>query len=151
MNKNKSKQKQNKRKTLPIGQTLETADKYLKFNNKTSKELKSTRPVIIADKIINPNGTEEYAIIPGSTQNNKNTTYYGKNGIKFYRHIMEVKDNEGHPITQNEKFKKTTNSTQLPKADVDKMMNKILNHTKQSLENRKKYQEFKNRYKKSKS
>lgn len=153
MNINKSKEKLDRkinkqRNALPIGQTLETADKYLKFDNKKSKKLKSTRPVIIADKIVNQNGDEEYAVIPGSTKNNKNTTFYGKNGIKYYRHILEVKDNEDQPIKQGEKFKKTIRSTRLPKADVEKMMDKILNHTKQSSENRKKYKEFKNRYKK---
>ena len=134
--------------TLPIGQTLETKDNYLPKNNNTSKK---TRPVIIADKRINNLGKEEYAVILGSKRNTKNTTYYGKNGIKFYRHTLEVRDNENQPIQQGAKFKKTKNSTQIPRKDVEVMMDKLLNHTKQSSENRKKHSEFKNRNKKSKS
>lgn len=139
------------KKALPIGRTLETSDEYLKFDKKTSKNLKSRRPVIIADKIVNPKGEEEYAVIPGSNQDTKNTTYYGKNGINYYRNMLEVRDNDGQPIKQGEKFKVTAKSTQIPKEDIERIKDKVLNHTKQSSENRKKYQEFKNRYKKSKS
>lgn len=140
--------KENISKKVPIGQTLETKDNYLPKNKNTSKK---TRPVIITDKRINDLGKEEYTIIPASKRNTRNTTYYGKNGIKFYRHTLEVRDNENRPIQQGAKFKKTKNSTQIPRKDVEVMMDKLLNHTKQSSANRKKYSEFKNRNKKSKS
>lgn len=136
--------------SLAIGQTLETKDEYLPHNKKMTQQLKSSRPVIIVDKFINDKGKEEYAVVPGSTQNNSNTTYYGKYGIKSYRHTLEVNDNEGKAISRNEKFKLTKTCTKIPINDAKTIRRNILNHTKQSSENRKKYDEFKNRYKKSK-
>lgn len=130
---------------LLIGQTLETNDRFLPHKAGKVPERKS-RPVIIANKQLNPKGVEEYSIIPGSTKKTKNTTYYGKNGIEFYRHNVEVRDNEGNPITQNEKFKVTKKSSVLPNRDIDKIRNKVVNHTKFSSENKKKVVEFKNRY-----
>lgn len=97
------------------------------------------------------NGDKEYAIILWSKQDTKNTTYYGKNEIKFYKNRLEVRDNEGHPIRQCDKFKETSNSSQILKKDIEKMEDNVLNHTKQSSEDRGNYHEFKNRYKKSKS
>ena len=144
----KSKQSPEKVKSLPIGQTLETQDKYLKYNSKTSKQRRSSRPVIIADKQVNPKGEEEYAVIPGTTQESPHSTKYGKFGIKRYRHNIEVRDNEGKPIQQNDKFKVTSKSTKLPKNEAEKIKDKVLNHTNFSSENRMKMDEFKNRYKK---
>ena len=110
--------------------------------NDTSHELKNKkRPVIIVDK----NSKEEYVVIPGSTQGTVNTTYYGKHGIEYYRHNIEISDNEGKAIKQNEKFRVTINSTRLPEVEAARIKDKVINHTKFSSENKKKYQEFKNR------
>ncbi len=135
---------------LPIGQTLETKDKYLPFNKKTSQSLKDSRPVIIVEKQKNPQGKEEYAIIPGSTQDTHNTTEYRKHGIRFYRHNLEVRDSAGQPIMQNDKFKATEKSSQLPRRDVEKMKEHVLHHTKQSSENQRKMHEFQTRYQRKK-
>ena len=125
---------------MPVGQTLETMDIYLphKVREKLSNK---NRPVIIVDK----NSKEEYVVIPGSTKRTGNTTYYGKHGIKFYRHNIEIVDNEGKAIKQNEKFKVTKNSSKLPQLEVERIKDKVVNHTKFSTENKRKYQEFKNR------
>lgn len=48
----------------------------------------------------------------------------------------------------NKKFRKTTKSIILPLSDIKQITNKVINHTKFSSENRRKYIEFKNRYKK---
>ncbi len=138
-------------KSLPIGQTLETQDKYLPNNKKTSNELKSSRPVIIADKQINPSGIEEYAIMVGSTQKTKNTFPYNKNGIKNIRNNIEVEDNESKPITLNSKFRLTNNSTRIPEKEIKKLYDNVVNHNRFSSENRKKKNKFDNRYKKSKN
>ena len=143
--------KKKKSNSLDIGKTLVTKDEFLQHKAKTTQQLKSSRPVIIVDKIINNNGKEEYAIVPGSTQNSANTTYYGKYGIKRYRHTLEINDNEGKPISKNNKFKLTEKCSKLPPEEALKIYDKVLYHTKQSSENRKKYDEFKKRYKKSKS
>lgn len=138
-----------KRESLLIGQTLQTKDKYLQRNKKTTQKLKDSRPVIIVDKLTNRKGKEEYAVVPTSTQvNSKHTSPYGKYGIKSYRHNLEVRDVEGQPIQQNEKFRKTKNCTKLPEVDAVKIYDDVLNHTKFSSENRKKYEEFKSRERK---
>lgn len=148
--KNNQKQLIETYKELPIGQTLETKDKHLPFNKKTSQNPKNSRPVIIVEKQKNPQGKEEYAIIAGSTQDTKNTTKYKKHGIGFYRHNLEVRDSVGQPIMQNDKFRVTERSSQLPRKDVEKMKNHVLHHTKQSSENKRKMHEFQNRYQRKK-
>lgn len=142
-----------KRESLLIGQTLQTKDKYLPHNEKTTHKLKASRPVIIVDKLTNRKGKEEYAVVPTSTQvNSKHTSPYGKYGIKRYRHNLEVRDVDGQPIQQNEKFKKTKNCTNIPVKDAQQMRDDILKHGIFSSENRKKYKEFKSReIKKSKN
>lgn len=150
MNKNRlSKKSILKKEALLIGQTLETKDKYLPHNKKTSIKLKDSRPVIIVDKLTNKHGVEEYAVIPGSTSDNdKHSTRYQKHGIVRYRHNIEVRDDEGKPIQQNNKFKRTSRCSNIPIKDATKMRETVLNHGKLSSENRKKYEEFKNRQRK---
>lgn len=145
---NKKTVKTNK-KSVSIGQTLETNDLYLPYK-KNQKPKSKSRPVIVADKIKNPSGKEEFAVIPGSTKDTKNTTKYGKYGIDYYRHNIEIEDDEGKPITLNIKFQITKNSTKLPVSEIKKIKNDVINHTKFSSENRKKHSDFQNRHKKSK-
>lgn len=130
---------------LPIGQTLETNDLFLPYK-KTRVPNSKTRPVIIIDK----NEKEEYAVVPGSTRKTSNTTYYNKHGIKYFRHNLEVEDNEGKPIKQNSKFKQTERTTKIPTKEANILKDEVINHTRFSSENRKKYETFKNRHKKSK-
>lgn len=150
MNKNRlSKKSILKKEALLIGQTLETKDKYLPHNKKTSIKLKDSRPVIIVDKLTNKHGVEEYAVIPGSTSDNdKHSTRYQKHGILRYRHNIEVRDDEGKPIQQNNKFVKTKNCTRIPEIEAQQIYNKVLYHTKFSSENKTKMTEFRNRPKK---
>lgn len=146
--KTKNKKKNNvKRKKLTskikIGQTLESNDLFLPHNkNKPPKPKK--RPVITA--FINQNN--ELGVIPGSTQDTRNTRYYGKHGIKYYRNVIEIEDNEGKPIKVGKKFQLTDNCTELPKADVDIIIDNVVNHSRFASENRKKVENFENRHKK---
>lgn len=135
-------------KSLPIGQTLETDDIYLPYG-KGKKPNSKKRPVIIADKQRNYYGEEEYIVIPASKQKTNNTFPYYKYGIKNIRIDIEVEDNEGKPIKQNEKFKLTNNCSQLPFNEAKDIRDKVLNHSKFSSENRRKYNKFWQRYKKS--
>lgn len=141
--------KNTKTKNIDIGQTLETNDIYLPHKKNKVPESKS-RPVIVVDKIKNPKGESEFAVVPGSTKDTANTTRYGKYGIKYYRHNIEVVDNENKPIKQNDKFSVTEKSTKLPVSEAKKIKDEVINHTRFSSENRRKYSEFQNRYKKSK-
>ena len=51
---------------------------------------------------------------------------------------------------QNEKFILSKRTTRIPIETAENLLNSTLNHTKFSSQNRKKYNEFKNRYKKKK-
>ena len=132
------------RDRVEIGETLETNDIYLP--HKKTPERKR-RPVIAVET----NSKGEMMVIPGSTRSTSNTSYYGKHGIKYYRHNVEVVDNDNEPIKLNEKFIRTKNSKKLPRKDVEKIKDKVINHTRFSSENKKKQLEFRNRNKKSKN
>ena len=144
--KNNSQKQDNKKKSVDIGQTLETNDLYLPYKESRKPKSKS-RPVIVADKVTNPIGEEEFAVIPGSTKKTQNTTKYGNYGIDYYRHNIEVEDDEGKPISLNNKFQITKNCSKLPEGEVNKIRDTVLNHTRFSSENRKKYDNYKNKYK----
>lgn len=120
-----------------IGQTLSSNDLYLPYNKGRVPESKE-RPVIVADK----NKNNELVVIPSSTQKTPNTTFYGKYGIAYYRHNLEIEDNEGNPIKYGSKFRKTKKCTQLPLSEVKRIKDKVLDHSKFSSENRKKYNKF---------
>lgn len=139
--------KYKKKKSLSIGQTLETNDRNLPYGKNQKPDNKS-RPVIIADKQKNLFGEEEFLVIPASKQETRNTFRYGKFGIKNIRNNIEIEDNEGLPIKLNDKFKLTENCSKLPEEDTIKIYDRVLNHTRFSSENRKKQEQFHNRYKK---
>ncbi len=135
-----TKQKANKIKPkidVKIGQTLETNDIYLPHEKKDKPKSKS-RPAIVVDK----NSKQELVIVPGSTKNTPNTTEYKKYGIQYYRHNIEIEDNEQKPIKVNQKFRITKNSTKLPESEAIKIRTKVIEHSKFSSENRKKYNKF---------
>ena len=122
---------------IKIGQTLSSNDLYLPYNKGRVPKSKE-RPVIVADK----NKNNELVVIPASTQKTSNTTLYGKYGIDYYRHNLEIEDNEGNPIKYGRKFRKTKKCTQLPLSEVKIIKDKVLNHSKFYSENRKKYNKF---------
>ena len=129
----------NRGKTLEIkiGQTLVSNDLYLPYNKGRVPNSKE-RPVIVADK----NRFNELAVIPGSTQKTPHTTYYGRYGIKYYRHNLEIKDNDGKSIKYGKKFYKDKRCTNIPLGEVERIRDSVINHSKFSSENRRKYNEF---------
>lgn len=142
----KQKNGSKKTKTISIGQTLETNDLYLPYQ-KNKVPANKTRPVIVVDKIKNPRGEEEFAVVPASTKRNKNTNSLNKKGIQNFRHNLEVVDNENKPIKQNKKFQLNDRCTNIGKENAKYVRDIVINHNKFSSENKKKYDKFKNRYK----
>ena len=124
-----------KKKKPVVGQTLETNDIYLPYKNNPKPK---SRPAIIV--AINKYGY--YAVIPATSQSTKHSTYYGKYGIKYYRHNIEIEDNEGNPISVNKKFRLTDNCSKIPPGDVAIIKNAVLEHTKFSSENKIKMSQF---------
>lgn len=137
--------KQNLVRKIEVGQTLESNDLNLPHDKNNPPKSKK-RPVITA--FINRDN--ELAVIPASTQKTKNTTYYGRYGIKFYRNVIEIEDNEGKPIKVGEKYRVTDKCTKLPIQETKFITNQVINHTRNSSENRRKLEEYKNRHKKKK-
>lgn len=127
---------------LPIGLTLETKDKYLPHNSKTSQVLKESRPVIIVAKQKNKDGKEDFVVIPTGTQKSKNMRGFYKFGIARVKNTIEIEDDEGKPIQRNSKFKVTNNSSQMPIGVAEELLDYNLQHTKQSSENQKKLRAF---------
>ena len=130
---------------LPIGLTLETKDKYLSHNSKTSQELKESRPVIIVAKRKNKDGKEDFVVIPTGTQKSKNMRGFYKFGIARVKNTIEIEDDEGKPIQRNSKFKVTNNSSQMPRQVAQTLLQQNLKSGKFASENKKKYQKFQNR------
>lgn len=141
MKKNQTKSKRTTRKTsqsIQIGQTLESNDLYLPHKKATKSK---HRPVIVVDK----NKREEMVIVPGSSKKTSHTTEYKKYGIKYYRHNIEIEDDEGKPIKVGPKFKKTEKCSKLPESEAVRIRNDVINHSRFASENRKKYKKFKNK------
>lgn len=131
---------------IEIGQTLETNDVYLPHKKNKKPEAK-TRPIITVE--INKNG--ELVVVPCSTKKTSHTTKYKKYGISYYRHNIEIVDNEGKPIRVGTKFQLNNKCSKLPIKEAKHIEEHVLNHTKFSSENRKKLRIFKNRNKKRKN
>lgn len=137
--------KQQLKKSVPVGRTLKTKDKYLPHDKKKVHELKERRWVVVIDK----NTNEELAIIRLTDEKQPNTTRlssYKKGNKKdtYFKHFVEIEDNEGNAIrVDGKKFIENLKQFDLSAREVDFVKDKVLNHTKQSQENRKKISDLK--------
>ncbi len=125
-------------KEYPNGRTLKTRDEYLP-TGKGGKvtDPKATRRVVVIDS----NRFGELAVVALTTQKTANTTalpsYTQGNGAKtYFKHFVEILDNEGLPIVDDEeKFKQNPWDYDLNKAQVQKIRNVVLVGCKQSQAN----------------
>lgn len=132
-----------KKKFIPWGRTLTTNDKYL-GKQKTGSNKK--RPVVVID-------TKGYdlAVVPLSSRDGANRTelkgYQNKKTKQktFYKHYLEIEDNEGQPIRVNEKFRENHKNMDVPYNKVIEIKNTIFNSSKQRQRNKKLYDKFKNK------
>lgn len=118
---------------MPIGRTLKTKDEYLPVVKSVAKVLKDKRWVVVIDK----NKKNEFAVVRLTTKKSKNSTLLEdyKKGNKeetYFRHFVEIKDNEGKPITINEKFISNKKENDLNKGQVKQIQNKVFHKIKQS-------------------
>ncbi len=133
-----------KNKYVPLGRTLATNDKYLGKQKTSSKK---TRPVVVVDK----NLRNELAIVPLSSKKGANRTelkgYQNKKTKKktYYKHYLEIEDDEGKPIVVNEKFRENHKNMDVSQNKVIEIRNTIFNHSKQKQRNRKLYNQFTNK------
>ena len=134
-----------KKKYIPWGRTLTTQDNYL---GKSKTNSKKKRPVAVVDT----NGLD-LAVVPLSSKKGANRTELKKHNNKktgqktYYKHYLEIEDNEGKPIRVNDKFKENHKNMDLSKRDIDDIRKTIFVISKQKQRNNNIYNKFKNRYK----
>ena len=128
---------------VPKGRTLSTYDKYLLGGKKTGSDKK--RPVVV----IEANASNELAVVPLSSRAGKNRTRLKnyQQGQSYFKHFVEIEDNEGKPIKVNSKFRENHPNMDVSKHDVDKIIVKIFEHTSSMQANKKKIGEFRSRKK----
>lgn len=137
-----------KKKHIPWGRTLTTNDNFL--GKQKTKSVK-TRGVVVVD---NNNGN--LAVVPLSSRDGENRTElkgYNKNFNKnkkpqkkvttYYKHYLEIEDNEGNPITVNKKFRENHENMDVPINKVMAIRNVIFNKSKTKQRNRKLFDKFK--------
>ena len=123
---------------VPQGRTLSTYDKYLPGGKNTGSEKK--RPVVV----IETNARNELAVVPLSSREGKNRTRLKnyQQGQSYFKHFVEIEDNEGKPIKVNSKFKENHPNMDVSRENVDMIVNTILNHSKPMKDNRWKIKRF---------
>ena len=129
-----------KKRKIPRGRTLSTHDHYL-GNSKTGSQKR--RAVVV----IESNNRQELAVVPLSSRSGKNRTNLPKyqDGRSYYKHFVEIEDNEGKPIRIGVKFKENHPKNDVSPSDVDKIREKVFLHSRQSSENLKKLKKFRDK------
>jgi len=91
---------------------------------------------------------EDLAVVPLSLRNGANgTELKGYRNPKtrqktYYKHYLEIEDNEGHPIRVNEKFRENHKNMDVSQNKVMAIRNAIFNKSKTKQRNRKLYDKF---------
>lgn len=129
---------------VPWGRTLSTKDNYLGEQKTGSKK---TRPVVVVDvEGIN------LAVVPLSSKDGKNRTeikgYENKKNKRkktYFKHYLEIEDDEGNPIRVNEKFRENHKNMDLSRETVLDIRQNILTKAKTKQRNKKLYDKFHNK------
>lgn len=129
-----------KKKSVPWGRTLTTNDKYLGKQKTGSDKI---RPVVVVDTHDN-----NLAVVPLSSKKGSNRTelkgYRNKktNQTTYYKHYLEIEDNEGKPIRVNEKFRENHKNMDVSRDKVDEIRATIFTKSKPMQRNKKLYNKF---------
>lgn len=121
----KKNQARTTRGKVPQGRTLTTRDKYL---DKKAKQPDKTRPVVV----IETNERNDLAVVQLSSRNGKDRTRLKnyQQGQSYFKHYVEIMDDEGKPIRINHKFKENHPNMDVSRQDVDTIIDTVLNHSK---------------------
>ena len=141
--KKKAAQKRTSGGRVPQGRTLTTRDNYLGNGKRTGST--KTRPVVV----IEANEDNDLAVVPLSSREGKNRTRLRRyqQGQSYFKHYVEIEDDEGKPIRVNEKFKENHPNMDVSRQDVEKIKDKVLNKSYPAAENRKKMDKFRGKKK----
>lgn len=132
---------------IPRGRTLTTQDNYL---GKQKTNSTKTRGVVVVDTC-----GDNLAVVPLSSRDGANRTElkgYNKSFDKrnkkkkvktYYKHYLEIEDNEGHPIQVNEKFRENHKNMDVPHRDVELIRETLFKKSKTKQFNIKQYDKFK--------
>lgn len=132
-----------KQRFIPWGRTLTTKDNYL---GKQKTRSCKTRPVVVVDT-----NNEDLAVVPLSSKKGVNRTElkgYKNPRTKqktYYKHYLEIEDNEGHSIRVNEKFRENHKNMDVTKKQVDEIRSTIFSKAKTKQRNKNLYNKFHNK------
>ena len=139
--KTKINSKRTKGGKVPQGRTLSTYDRYLGKGGKTGS--KKERPVVV----IEANDYNDLAVVPLSSRKGNDRTRLKnyQQGQSYFKHYVEIQDDEGKPIRVNQKFRENHPNMDVSGEDVKKIKDKVLNKSKPAPENRKKMDKFRSK------
>ena len=136
-----------------VGRTIKTKDKYLPITNKKSESKPKEKRWIA---VISRNENGELGVVRLTTETQPNTTRlkgYNKGNGKttYFKHFVEIEDADGNPIKiDGVRFIENPKEYDLTGKQVAQVRNTVLNHTRQSSENKNKIAALKNGDKKKK-
>ena len=124
-------------KKVNQGRTLTTHDKYL---DKRARQPEKKRPVVV----IETNARNDLAVVQLSSRDGKDRTRLKnyQQGQSYFKHYVEIMDDEGNPIRVNKKFQENHPNMDVSGEDVEKIKDKVLSRSKPAPENRKKMDKF---------
>lgn len=122
---------------VPQGRTLTTRDKYL---NKQAQEPEKERPVVV----IETNEANDLAVVQLSSRKGKDRTRLKnyQQGQSYFKHYVEIMDDEGNPIRVNNKFKENHPNMDVSGEDVAFIKDKVFYHSKPIQKNGKRINSF---------
>lgn len=129
-----------KKRFIPWGRTLTTNDNYL---GKQKTGSKKERPVVVVDT-----NKENLAVVPLSSKDGKNRTElkgYKNPKTKqktYYKHYLEIEDNEGKPIRVNEKFRENHKNMDVSLDKINEIRSTIFTKAKTKQRNQKLHKKF---------
>jgi hypothetical protein len=125
---------------VPQGRTLSTRDKYL---DKHAKNPNKERPVVV----IEANARNDLAVVQLTSRDGKDRTHLPKyqQGQSYFKHYVEIADDEGKPIRVNDKFRENSPNMDVSWSDVDFIKDINFNHSKPMQKNRKRINKFRSK------
>ncbi len=123
----------------PIGRTIKTKDEFLPAKDSKVHNKKERRWVAVIDK----NSKEELAVVRLTTQKQKNSSLLvgycrGNKKETYFKHFVEIKDNEGKPIkVDGKKFVENNKTNDLTGKQVKEIKKRVFKHSRQSENNKK--------------
>lgn len=122
---------------VPQGRTLTTHDKYL---DKKARQPEKKRPVVV----IETNARNDLAVVQLSSRDGKDRTRLKnyQQGQSYFKHYVEIMDDEGNPIRVNKKFHENHPNMDVSGEDVVFIKDKVFYHSKPMQKNRKRINKF---------